>query len=270
MSGLTVDEKIRRSHLEQAIEEGQGAMLTMSRALLEIHNSKLYRDYGTFEDYCDRKWGFSDRYGRMLIQYAENMNQLEKTGTMVPVLPANERQSRPLNSLPEPEDKAHAMTAAAAIAPAQPTARHVERAAAAVKAKPTAHATGARVTVLDEKSPHYGAVVTVARSEGVIVVVKTSDGEEVGPFLTTELADANASPTPTPAPEPVAKATRRNPLEAIEAKLELSRVRNQRLEAENQRLRQLLADALKQLGDGAAGEWVAAVERAIGHGKAPF
>ncbi|HEY9648269.1 MAG TPA: hypothetical protein V6C88_17965 [Chroococcidiopsis sp.] len=268
MSGLSVSEQIELSHLERDIERGKDATLAMAKALLAIRDRQLYRqDYRSFEAYCQERWGFGERYGRMLTQFAENVVQLQ-TGTMVPVLPANERQSRPLNSLPEPEDKAHAMAAAAAIAPTQPTARHVARAAAAVKAKPTAPTNGARVTVLDERSPHFGAVVTVARSEGVIVVAQTPSGDEV-PFLTTELADANASPAPTPAPEPVAKVTRRSPLEAIEAKLELERVRNRQLDAENQRLRQLLTDALKGW-DAAAGEWVEAVKLAIGHGRAPF
>lgn len=50
---------------------------------------------GTFEEYCEKRWGFSDRYARDLmsaervIQAIENRNRGSdlKTGTVVPIYP---------------------------------------------------------------------------------------------------------------------------------------------------------------------------------------
>lgn len=183
---LSVEQKIELSHLEKTIERGKTACIEMALALLKIREERLYREnHPTFEDYCQRRWEFSDRYGRMLVEYGETVRAIHSAGgTMVPV---SERQSRALNGL-EPEQKTEAMSGAAAVAPDnKPTTQHIQRAAAAVKSKPESpFQAGTTATVLDENSPHYGRSVTVENVQGVIVQAKTEAGETV-PFLTNEL-----------------------------------------------------------------------------------
>ncbi len=57
--------------LEAVIESGVQRLLKLSsEALLEIHDRQLYKaSCSSFEDYCERRWGFSRRTGyRMLEQ----------------------------------------------------------------------------------------------------------------------------------------------------------------------------------------------------------
>ena len=67
-----------------------------------IRDGRLYRaDHATFEEYCRERWGFARgfarNYANKVIAAAEVVGNL---GTTVPTLPANERQARPLASLP--------------------------------------------------------------------------------------------------------------------------------------------------------------------------
>ena len=67
------------------------------KALLEIRDKKLYLGkYLNFPHYCKKKWGFSKRYANMQISAYLFVSHL---GTMVPSLPANERQARPFTGL---------------------------------------------------------------------------------------------------------------------------------------------------------------------------
>ena len=78
----------RLTELEATIERGLLVFVAVGRALLEIRDSKLYREqHGTFEDYCRERWGFTDRRARQLMTAAE-------IGTIVPV--QNEGQAREL------------------------------------------------------------------------------------------------------------------------------------------------------------------------------
>ena len=67
-------------------------------ALMEIRDGRLYRaEFGTFEEYCQERWGWGRNYINKLIASAE---VVENLGTIVPKLPATERQARPLAPLP--------------------------------------------------------------------------------------------------------------------------------------------------------------------------
>ena len=63
-----------------------------------MRDKRLYKQHGTFEDYCREQWDFTDRRARYLLSAAEVIHNLE-TGTIVPVLPTNEAQARPLTKL---------------------------------------------------------------------------------------------------------------------------------------------------------------------------
>jgi hypothetical protein len=46
--------------LEKVIHEGELAYVEVGKALQEIQKGKLYKDkYSTFEEYCEKRWGFS-------------------------------------------------------------------------------------------------------------------------------------------------------------------------------------------------------------------
>lgn len=84
---------------ETVIERGLQTFYDVGRALMEIRDKKLYRgQYDTFEDYCLDRWGMADRRARQFIDAAEVVDNLSKTGTIVPP-PNNEAQARPLVTL---------------------------------------------------------------------------------------------------------------------------------------------------------------------------
>lgn len=98
---------LRLQECEDVIERGLNTFVDVGNALLEIRDSKLYREsYSTFEEYCQERWSFTDRRARMLMSAAETISNLQ-SGTVVPFYPQTERQVRPLTSL-EPEEQIEA------------------------------------------------------------------------------------------------------------------------------------------------------------------
>jgi ParB family chromosome partitioning protein len=60
MQQIIPRETQRLSVLEATIERGQQTFIEVGMALLEIRESRLYRQsYSTFEDYCKERWGWS-------------------------------------------------------------------------------------------------------------------------------------------------------------------------------------------------------------------
>lgn len=95
IASLATIERDRLAELERVIEHGQAVFVAVGDALQEIRDSRLYREtYGTFEDYCRDRWGFSRVNAHRLIQAAE-------VAEMLPVgnIPATERQARELAPL---------------------------------------------------------------------------------------------------------------------------------------------------------------------------
>jgi hypothetical protein len=67
------------------------------KALLEIREKELYLGkYVSFDKYCQKKWGLTKRYANMKISGYLFVSRLK---TIVPTLPANERQARPFTGL---------------------------------------------------------------------------------------------------------------------------------------------------------------------------
>ena len=98
---LTVAEQTELAQHEAVIERGLKSFVNTGLALAGVRDGRLYRDeYGTFEEYCQRRWGITPQHGRRLIQAKEVVNNLEPTGS---ILPTTERQARPLTQLKEPE-----------------------------------------------------------------------------------------------------------------------------------------------------------------------
>jgi hypothetical protein len=68
---LTAQEKVRFTELEAVVERNLETFLSVGRALAEIRNKRLYRQqFGTFEDYCVKRWGFSGSRGLDLVRSA--------------------------------------------------------------------------------------------------------------------------------------------------------------------------------------------------------
>lgn len=96
---LTLSEVGRLAELEQVVETGLTVFVAVGNALLEIRDSRLYRQqFSTFEAYCRERWGMVRQQANRLIQAAEVAENLEPIGS----IPQTESQARPLTRL-EPE-----------------------------------------------------------------------------------------------------------------------------------------------------------------------
>lgn len=131
---LTVDERDDLSRYEAVIKRGLDTFVAVGNALLTIRRERLYRGtHGTFEAYCENRWQITRDYANKLIGAAEVVGNLNTNG--IQILPASERQARPLTNL-EPERQSEAWTEAVETAPnGKVTAAHVQRIADEYKAK---------------------------------------------------------------------------------------------------------------------------------------
>jgi hypothetical protein len=65
---LSKAEEERLHQLEHIVTTGLANFLEVGRSLLEIREHKLYRTYGTFEDYCRERFGISQHRGLELAR----------------------------------------------------------------------------------------------------------------------------------------------------------------------------------------------------------
>jgi hypothetical protein len=129
---LSTSEAGRLAELETVIERGLQTFIEVGSALMEIRNSRLYRQmYATFEEYCQERWDLRKSRIYQLMDAAEVVENL-KSSTIVELssgnipLPVNEAQARPLAKL-EVELQRQAWQRAVETAPeGRITARHVE------------------------------------------------------------------------------------------------------------------------------------------------
>lgn len=98
VEALTAPEVDRKAQLEATIERGMQTFVEVGLALMEIRDGRLYRaEYGTFEEYCQERWGWERRHAYRLIDAAAAVENVSNwTQNQVP---ANEAQARPLTSL---------------------------------------------------------------------------------------------------------------------------------------------------------------------------
>ena len=90
------------AELEEIIERHQRGFFLAGTALAKIKEGKKYKDagYKTFEDYCDKRWGFSRVHAHRLMTAVEITQNLLPTGNIIPTA---ESQIRPLTAIKEPE-----------------------------------------------------------------------------------------------------------------------------------------------------------------------
>ncbi|HEY8768741.1 MAG TPA: DNA N-6-adenine-methyltransferase [Dehalococcoidia bacterium] len=96
---LSLPEAERLEELEAVVARGRRVFVEVGAALLEIRDSRLYRqDYGTFEDYCRQRWDFSRFTAYDLIKTSEAALLVEEVQQ-----PTREqaRELAPLRSEPE-------------------------------------------------------------------------------------------------------------------------------------------------------------------------
>lgn len=91
-TALTPVEHDELERLEGIISRGA---FEVGEALRRIQQGRLYRTYGTFDDYLGERWSFTHQQAWRLMQAADAMRNLS-TASMGAVSPANEAQVRPL------------------------------------------------------------------------------------------------------------------------------------------------------------------------------
>lgn len=141
LEALAITEQTSLEAHEQTIQHGLQTFYEVGNALAAIRDSRLYRaEYPTFEAYCFERWGLEERKAYRFMDAAKVLDTL-KVDPWVN-LPDNERQARPLTSLPTPELQREAWQRAVETAPDnKPTAAHVASVVADIKApQPTPHA----------------------------------------------------------------------------------------------------------------------------------
>lgn len=146
--GLTKIEK-ELAHHESIIEDGVKSFLHVGRSLIAIRDGSLYGEkYGTFEAYCEKRWGFKRAQAYRLMEAAEVVKEVsemspigdtktDKSSTHPEkVIPQNEAQARALAGAGDtPEQRREVWTKAVETAPrneaGEPviTARHIAKVA---------------------------------------------------------------------------------------------------------------------------------------------
>lgn len=130
---LTTTERTELEQHEAVIERGLQKFYEVGMALLAIRaNPKFYRQFGTFEDYCNQRFGLDYRRGKALLDAAEIVNNLKSDRTDQ-ILPENEWTIRPLVQLESSEHSTVWQKAIEIAANGSVKRRHVEAAVQAIK-----------------------------------------------------------------------------------------------------------------------------------------
>lgn len=109
---LSDNDRMAFEHCEERIQIAKESIETAARdsvagreALEEVRDGRLYREnYPTFEDYCEKKWGFTKSWANKLIESVKVINQIENGNSVATGLrPVNIEQLKQssVNSLVE-------------------------------------------------------------------------------------------------------------------------------------------------------------------------
>jgi hypothetical protein len=137
IEALPIKEIERLAELEDVIARGIASFIEVGEALCEVRDSRLYKvEHGTFEDYCQKKWGITKSRANQLIGAAVVVENLATVvakpkdwpGKHNAVLPTTERQVRPLTQLDTPAEQQAAWAEAVEAGDGKPTAKAVEAA----------------------------------------------------------------------------------------------------------------------------------------------
>ena len=93
MNELSRSEVYDLQQCEVIIARGLATFVEVGTALLKIRDARLYRAaYGTFENYCQERWGMKRAHAYRMIEAAKVCENLSPMGD----IPASERITRPL------------------------------------------------------------------------------------------------------------------------------------------------------------------------------
>lgn len=96
---LTIQEGLELDRLESLILKHQEGFLTVASAAFAIRDKKLYRaHYPSWEEYCQKRWGWTQHRANQLIRGAEIVQELPK-GLVTTV--TTERAARALAKVPK-------------------------------------------------------------------------------------------------------------------------------------------------------------------------
>lgn len=104
--------------LEEIIDRGLASFVEVGNALIEIRDAKMYgSEYATFEEYCDKRFGFTRQRAYQLIAATKTVREMS-TRVGADEVPTSEMQARVLNSVADtPARKAKILKKAAKGAP---------------------------------------------------------------------------------------------------------------------------------------------------------
>lgn len=123
---LNAREVVRLDDAEQVIERGLHTFVEVGTALADIRDGRLYREsHGTFEAYCEQRWGLSRSHAYRLMEAAETVGAMSPIGDTPQ--PATESQARELSGL-SPDAAATIMQAAHETSGGQLTASVIREA----------------------------------------------------------------------------------------------------------------------------------------------
>ena len=96
MELLNIQEQEKLKECELVIKTGLETFYQVGQALVEIQESKLYRqDFNTFDEYLQGRWNFGLRHGQRFIQSFEVINNIRPIGR----IPENLEQTKYLAQL---------------------------------------------------------------------------------------------------------------------------------------------------------------------------
>ena len=102
---LNGEERKGLKRCEEAIRAGLGQFIEVGTALMEIRDSKLYREtHGTFEEYANSVLSLTRPQAYRLIDSAQVVHDLSPIGDILR-LPTNEAQARELVRIKDPEER---------------------------------------------------------------------------------------------------------------------------------------------------------------------
>jgi hypothetical protein len=106
-------ERRRLDQLEAVIERGIETFVAVGEALMEIRDSRLYKQtHSSFDAYCKERWGFSRRRGYQLIAAAQVVEEVCTGGTQIaPADSPRDRRRGWVEGTPQNERQARALKA---------------------------------------------------------------------------------------------------------------------------------------------------------------
>jgi hypothetical protein len=126
-------ESSRLAELKAIVSDGLNTFVAVGRALVEIRDSRLYRQtHGTFEAFCNDEWSLSRPRAYQLIEAATVTEAVSTSGGHAPT---SERQARELTGLPA-ETAAEVMRTAHEQTAGKVTATAIKQARQEIAPKP--------------------------------------------------------------------------------------------------------------------------------------